>query len=208
MAFTVEDGNGLPNANAYITVEFFDEYFTDRGDATIVATPQADKQTAIVRATSYVDSRFGSGFRGRKRTREQALEWPRNDAFDNDGFLYSDSTDAVPRLLQRAIAEYTRISIQIIPLIPIPALMSAVRDPATGTVSSQVSGQITKIKNKVDVVEEDTEYSNLSDTASVTTPGAAQSSMAAAYTLPAYPIADVWLHELMNPTISKSLGRG
>lgn len=33
MAFVVEDGSGIANANAYITVAYADEYFSDRGNA-------------------------------------------------------------------------------------------------------------------------------------------------------------------------------
>ena len=58
MAFTLETGSGLELANAYIDVTFFDDFHTDRGrdisalNATIV-------ETAIVRATDYIDKRFG-----------------------------------------------------------------------------------------------------------------------------------------------------
>lgn len=103
MAFTVEDGTGLPAANSYISTAFADTYFSDRGNATWAAVATTElKEEALVRATDYIDKRFGLNFKGVKQSSDQGLEWPRAGAVDNDGYVFED----VPRPLQKATAEY------------------------------------------------------------------------------------------------------
>jgi hypothetical protein len=102
MAFTAEDGTGLALANAYVTEAFADAYFVDRGNATWAAASTGDKETAIVRATDYIDKRFGLKFKGVKQSSDQGLEWPRAGAVDQDGYVFDD----VPRNLEKATAEY------------------------------------------------------------------------------------------------------
>lgn len=102
MAFTPEDGTGLALANSYVTEAFADAYFVDRGNATWAAASSGDKQTALVRATDYIDKRFGIRFKGVKESSDQGLEWPRAGAVDNDGYVFDD----VPRNLEKATCEY------------------------------------------------------------------------------------------------------
>ena len=52
----VEDGTGLANANAYVSVEFADEYFSARGNQTWVGLGSADKEAAIIKATDYLEA--------------------------------------------------------------------------------------------------------------------------------------------------------
>ena len=114
MAFTVEDGTGLAAATAYISEAFADAYFVDRGNATWAAASTGDKETAIVRATDYVDKRFGLKFKGVKQSSDQGLEWPRAGAVDNDGYVFED----VPRNLEKATAEYALRALSTSPLVP------------------------------------------------------------------------------------------
>lgn len=88
MAFTVEDGNGLPTANAYIDIAFADAYWADRGDTSWAAATDPVKQVAIIKATDYIDRVFGERFKGSKafvtypkpdESVDQALEFPRVD---------------------------------------------------------------------------------------------------------------------------------
>lgn len=86
MTLVVEDGNGLPNANAYIDVAFADDYFTLRGNAVWGAADPAAKAVAIVKATDYIDMVWGQRFKGTKAfvsdpeddTVDQALAYPRD----------------------------------------------------------------------------------------------------------------------------------
>ena len=51
-----EDGTGLANANAYVSVEFADEYFSARGNQTWAGLGSADKEAAIIKATDYLEA--------------------------------------------------------------------------------------------------------------------------------------------------------
>jgi len=63
MAFIVEDGSGIVNANALASEAFVDAYFVDRGITTWTGT-SAVKQNAIIKGTDYIVKRFFGRFRG------------------------------------------------------------------------------------------------------------------------------------------------
>lgn len=106
MAFTVEDGTGLADSNAYVDAAYCDIYHGDRGHTawTDAGVNDTQKEQAIVRATDHIDRVYGWRFRGRRLTRDQALEWPRTGAEDNDGFSFD--SNSIPLLLQKATAEF------------------------------------------------------------------------------------------------------
>lgn len=67
MAFTIETGAGVPNANAYAPVAFVDAYLLERSRNTENAWASQSatrKQQAIVVATGYIDTRWGPRFKG------------------------------------------------------------------------------------------------------------------------------------------------
>ncbi len=102
MAFIVEDGTGLSDSNAYITVDFFKEYHTDRRN-NYTGKTDAEIQSGIIKATDYIDRRFGGSFVGCRQLNTQSLEWPRS------GADYPDGRRAllVPKEVQQATAEYS-----------------------------------------------------------------------------------------------------
>lgn len=206
MAFTVEDGTGVAGANAYVTVVVADTHHADRGNTSWAEAPSTDRQIAIVRATDYVDKRFGKKFRGFKQTKTQGLEWPRLSAFDNDDYLLNSPTDGVPRQLQKAIAEYAFIALNIT-LLPLPALPFSTRDPVTGAVTSNVSGQVSRTKDVVGPIEEERWYQNTASQIVRAKPGASESDMVSSFNLPEYPVADEWLQELLTSGASIELRR-
>lgn len=65
----VEDGSGVVGANSYATVDFFRTYHTLRGAAGVDDTsmPDAEVEARLVKATDYIDFRWGPQFRGRRR---------------------------------------------------------------------------------------------------------------------------------------------
>src|SRR5678815_4685019 len=65
MAFTVEDGSGVEDANAYIPIDYADEYFSDRAITTWTGS-DAVKQAAIIKATDYIEKVYGTRFLGYK----------------------------------------------------------------------------------------------------------------------------------------------
>lgn len=103
MAFTVEDGTGVPGANSYIAVAFADDYWADRGDTTWAALTTAEKESLLIRASSFLDAAYYQHYRGQRKTQEQGLAWPRTGVTDCDGFAVADNV--VPLPVQKATAE-------------------------------------------------------------------------------------------------------
>lgn len=70
MAFIVEVGSGTRGANSYAEVAFVTAYLTDRARQTENSwstSTTAVQQAACVKATAYIDNRFGGLFKGVKR---------------------------------------------------------------------------------------------------------------------------------------------
>lgn len=170
MAFTfvVETGDGVIGANGYITVAQFKDHHDGRGR---VYTPYTDPaiQAAIVRATDYVDKRFGRRFLGSRQQKNQGLEWPRISAYDADDFLLT----GVPVQLIKAVAEYAWIAANLgaSELAPNPT-------GAAGGIIEETVGPIT------------TRYSDR-DRPMTSTGNLIQD-------IPVYPEADLWIEELIR----------
>jgi hypothetical protein len=94
MAFVVEDGTGLETANAYVSVADADTYFTDSGMTTWTGVA-ALKEAAIVRGTAAIDGMYNSRWPGTRSSSAQALGWPRDDAWDMDGYALNEVPTAV-----------------------------------------------------------------------------------------------------------------
>lgn len=94
MAFTVEDGTIVADANAYVTLAEFDAYWTDRGKTFSGSNLDQLKQEAIVRATDYIEQTYYGRWKGTIVSNEQFLSWPRN--VDNA------DADEIPHRLKQA----------------------------------------------------------------------------------------------------------
>lgn len=94
MALVTEDGTGLADANCYIDTTFADAYFADRGVAAWSSLTPDVKANCCIKATDYIDTRWGYLFQGDLLTTTQALQFPR-DAFTG-----------IPTQLKKAVAEY------------------------------------------------------------------------------------------------------
>ncbi len=151
MTFTVETGEGLYNANAYVTVAAFKTYHKDRSNS-IGTAGSSQIQDAIVKATDYMDRRFRDRFIGVRKERDrstnavtpaQRLEWPRCGAYDNSGALIN--ADTVPIEIEEACFEYgiRALSAELAP------------DPEV----SDSNSLITRTFQKVGPIEDEVEYS-------------------------------------------------
>lgn len=102
MALTVETGEGLAAADAYVSAADFAVWVADYYGTTL---PESDVvERAIRKATAYVDARYRGRFPGcRRRQRGQALEWPRVDAVDAEGWILPFGE--VPAEIVRATCE-------------------------------------------------------------------------------------------------------
>ena len=105
MALVVEDGTGLANADAYVSIAFVSDYsskYTTQG-ATWSAYDASTQERAIRVATLYLDQTYGNRWRGYRKSKDQALDWPRSGVYDDDD--YAIDADTLPIKLQRACAE-------------------------------------------------------------------------------------------------------
>lgn len=100
MAFTVETGDGLDTANAFLSVLEFKAYWVDRGNA-LAGVTDGTIESAIVKATDYIDRHFSGRFRGVRLTETQALSWPREGTYQDGRVM-----DPMPPELLAATAEY------------------------------------------------------------------------------------------------------
>ncbi len=204
--FTVEDGTGLAGSNAYLSVTEADDYHEGRGNTAWAdgAVTTALKQDAIVRATDYIEKRFGTKFRGCRRSGDQALEWPRLDAWDDSGYSFAD----IPVKLKQAVAEYAIRSLTLFELSPDPRSPVQPQSHLTGaTQSTEATGEVAKLREKVGPIEEETEFRDA--TGSISAAGnASKSSLVSDYNIPEYPAADMLLQGLLISSLSRRIARG
>ncbi len=206
MAFTfvVEDGTRKSDANAYITVQEWKDHHQGRGVASVTDGAYSDTEieSGIVNATDYIDKRFGDNrFRGWRSTRNQALEWPRTDAFDDDDYTFPD----VPNQLKKGTAEYALLALQLDRnLAPVPGTTFGIVDPVTGTVTTQASTQLSRSTEKVGPIEDTKAYQ---DGTSTNKPMVSTGSPMS-QSIPEYPQADEWIKHLLRSTTSRVVLRG
>lgn len=112
MAFIVEDGTGVIDANSYQTVDDFRAYWTDRG-TTFTATDDTIK-TWLIRATEWLDD--NNIFVGYQVDIDQSLEWPRYNALDTKGKLWD--SDTLPKYLIYATNEIAALFVSETTLEP------------------------------------------------------------------------------------------
>ncbi len=213
MALVVEDGSGVATANSYIPRAFADTHHADRNATAWEDFTDPEKDAAIIRATDYIDKRFGRRFIGIRRQKEQALEWPRLDAFDDDGFIMS-GVDEVPRQLQKALAEYAlRAALCGIlapdPLPPVPK--QSMESGETARDTDVVTGEVIRKRDKVGPLEEERWFESRSQALGKNLglgATAVKSSLVNDFVIPEYPEADLWLEELLRNAMNFRLVRG
>jgi len=206
MPIIVEDGTMVTDANAYITLAFFKSWHSARG-FDVSELEDGLIEASIVKATDYVDKRFGIRFVGTKKDKYQSLQWPRSDAWDLLGD-YIDS-DRVPDALKRAVVEYALIAYKLIDLLPVPAPSFNKVNLTTGETEVAEGGLLQRKKEKVGPIEEETWYNQeqwrlvLSGRAS-----GAYSDLSSLVNLPEYPVADEWLKPIVKAGNNVRLSRG
>jgi hypothetical protein len=97
MAFVVEDGTGKNDGNSYCPVADADAYHADLTGSTVwAAAITGAKQAALMKATQYLDLQYGTRWRGYRANgfgdsgdTQQALDWPRVEVYDVDGWPYN-----------------------------------------------------------------------------------------------------------------------
>lgn len=102
MTLIVEDGTQVANANGYITKAFADAYHTLIGNSDWSGS-DADKELAIIQATSSIELLYGSKYLSQRLVGNQSLLWPRYSFYDN--YLNIITQGTIPTSLQNAVAE-------------------------------------------------------------------------------------------------------
>lgn len=102
MAFVVETGAGVPNANSYASVSAADGYVADRGIAGWTPLTNSVKEQALIKATDYLEATYRDAWKGNRITATQSLSWPRSNVIV-DGFLLP--ADTVPFAVEYACIE-------------------------------------------------------------------------------------------------------
>lgn len=197
VTLTAEDGSGKADANAYVDVTFVDTYHENRGRGSWAAAASADvKKAAIIRATDFIDAEFGHRFRGYRRTKVQALEWPRNGALDDDYYALS-AEDDVPRQLQRAVAELALRALLQGEVMPDPPSPVPHHDLSDGSATAQAAQKgYGRLKRVSQAVEGAVEQSKEFDTDAVVSD-----------LRPYYPLAERMLSEILTSAVSVNLQR-
>ena len=99
MTITVEDGTGLNNADAYVSIAYCDLYHSNLENSSWTGT-DAVKEAAIRKATTYLDSSYS--WKGYIVKETQSLGFPRNYLYDKDG---RDISNSIPVAVKQAVAE-------------------------------------------------------------------------------------------------------
>lgn len=133
MSLIVENGQGLPDADSYVTVAYVDEYAKKFGytawPPTIESTPSEDgggevlpdpdyekKEVACRTASLYVDLRYASRLTGTRLNDEQGLEWPRKNARLYNGMIMEDGV--IHGSILKAVAEAAQYAFKGVNLLP------------------------------------------------------------------------------------------
>ncbi|NBU29961.1 MAG: hypothetical protein EBS41_00365 [Actinobacteria bacterium] len=140
MAFVVETGAGSATANSFASTAAADAYVAERGVAGWAALLTADKQTALVKATDYLEATYRTSWQGYRVSGTQALSWPRSDV---------------------TVDEFA-VAANIVPVAVINACIEMALRTVAGTTLIEDQGQLV-IRERVDVIE--TEYATFSDPA-------------------------------------------
>jgi len=141
MAFIIQDDTGtIADANSYVAVQEFKDYWTDR-NTDYTALTDAVIQSALIQSTSYIDARYT--YVGYKLTGySQTTEFPRGDLWVCDA-TSTIEVEGVPREVKQACNEYAQRVVS-------GDELQADENP---------EGSIKRKKEKIGSLEEEIEYS-------------------------------------------------
>lgn len=127
----VEDGSGISNANAYVSVSDARAYAEARG----VTLPTADDDVAImlINATDYIESK-ACQFGGVPTFADQALSWPRT-GFEINGEPFP--VDAIPKNLVKAQCQLVIVLQEGFSLLPNVAPTDYVIEETVGPITTK-----------------------------------------------------------------------
>lgn len=108
MTLIVETGQGVANAQSYVSAADCATYHAARGNSTFGAMTEAQQEQAIIRAMDFM-ALYGPKWKGARISDTQALDWPRYDVcIEGGGYRRSATyapTDKVPDAVVKAVCE-------------------------------------------------------------------------------------------------------
>ena len=105
MIFIVEDGTGLPDANAYISIAYVTDYFSPSQLSRWTLLTLDQQEVAIIISSQFIDLSYS--WIGERGSYEQGLNWPRTGVS-----LYGTDITGVPNQVKKATAEAVWLLIQ------------------------------------------------------------------------------------------------
>lgn len=129
MALVVETGEGLANADSFLSVADADAYHTKFGNASWAGTTD-QKEVALRKGTRYLCLKYKLRWLGTRSSKEQALDYPRTNVVDSDGMAIE--SDEMPQCLLDATAEAALASLSTDMMADITS------DSSSGTVLERV----------------------------------------------------------------------
>ena len=132
-------------ANAYLTEQFATSHLADSGLAV-----SGNIETLLVRASSYLDRRFGNRFTGKRASGDQSLAWPRAEATDLDGNTVP--VTAIPLSILRAVAEYAARLDELGTLVPDPVQVDEARRIRVTEDQSQLGSLSQRSRREYDTI--------------------------------------------------------
>ena len=145
ITLTKEDGTGLAGANTYADVADADQYLENTGRiCTWQGYDLITRQAALIQGTDYLDQVYRNRYKGTRFSSAQRLEWPRSNVYDELGNLVAAAD--IPEEVANAAIEFA-FEAAGAPLAPTPVV-------------DETGGTVIRKREKVDVLEEETVYSD------------------------------------------------
>ncbi len=150
--FIIEDGTGLDDATAYVDLTVADQYLENSDRKTAWrAFSSKERQAALIQGADYIDQTFRNRYKGQRFSSDQRLEWPRIEVFDELGNITTPpagDAGSIPEEIGSASIEYA-FEAATAPLAPTPVVDDTGRE-------------VISKREKVDVLEESTQYRDIS----------------------------------------------
>lgn len=141
MAFTVEDGSIVENANSYISLADARAYALDRN--LTLPTDDTECEQALVRGADYIDGYYSGRFQGRTVDEDQTMAWPRYPVYIEGRLISYTSIPAQVKAAQVHAAVAIADDIELEPAAtPAPVIREKVGSLETEYASTGGSGSI------------------------------------------------------------------
>jgi len=141
VTYILETGAGIVDASSYVSLDEAKQFWYNKSYGYGTLTDD-DFKRLLNNASAYIDDSYRKGFPGYRQYIEQALEWPRSNAYYIDG--YDINENLVPVEVKRAVYETA-------------FLLFSGTDLA---LIIDKNGIAVKTSVKVDVIEESNSYSD------------------------------------------------